>query len=234
MRRAMDRESISDYEARWRSDLLFALLIGLPFTVLVPSVARAVGAAAIVVVLVLSFRELLRIDRTAFASIAIPSATAVALGFALPRGLALGLDVAVAAFLCLFAFARGSFVPWWWRVILRRPNAAFAIQLGAELRSVSDSARPALLKGDWGDRSRASIQRQLDGVRALEPPTTDWSDLRDAYVDQWEATLGLALRSAIAPEWDALAANERGLQARFDELADRPSADRSSSDITGR
>ncbi len=225
MPRPSDRDlrSVSDYGSQWRSSLLLVLLLGLPSAVFVPTVAQALGAAALGVVLVLSFHELLRIDRPAFASIAIPSAAIVVLGFALPWRLALGLDEAVAAFLCMFAFARGSFVPWWWRVIIRRPNGAFAIKLSRELRSVSDLANPAPLKGDWNDRSLASIERQLDRVRALEPPTTDWAELRDAYLDQWGATLAFALRSASAPDWEAEAekAHTRGLQARFDELAGR-------------
>jgi hypothetical protein len=224
MSKPSERElgSVSD-ASRWRSILLLALLLGLPFAVFVPTVARALGAAGLGVVLVLSFHELLRIDRTAFASIAIPSAAIVLLGFALPWRLALGLDEVVATFLCLFAFAPGSFVPWWWRVILRRPNWAFAIKLSNELRSVSEFANPALMNGDWNDRSIASIERQLDRIRALEPPTTDWTELRDAYLDQWDATLALARRSASAPDWDAEAekARTRGLQARFDELAGR-------------
>lgn len=138
----MRHGSVSDYGSPWRSTLILVLVLGLPFAVFVPTVAWAAGALALDVVLVLSFRELLRVDRTAFASIAIPSAAVALLGFVLPWRVALGLDEAVAVFFCLFAFARGSFVPWWWRVVLRRPEGAFAIKLADELHDISDSPSP--------------------------------------------------------------------------------------------
>lgn len=217
----MRHGSVSDYGSSWRSTLTLALVIGLPFAVFVPSVARAAGALALGVVLVLSFHELLRIDRTAFASIAIPSAAVVLLGLVLPWRIALGLDEGVAVFFSLFPFARGSFVPWWWRVVLRRPEGAFAIKLADGLHDISAFAKPALLKGD--DRSIASIDRHLDRVRTLDPPTNEWSALRDAYVNQWETTLALVRRSASEHDWEAEAEKARrtDLQARFDELAAR-------------
>jgi hypothetical protein len=111
-----------------------ALIVGLPFATLAPRIAPLVGAIGPFAVLAVSFHELARIDRTAYLSIAIPVGAVALLGLAIPWRLALGLDEAAALFLGLFAFARGSFVPWWWRVVLRRPNVAFALRLGSQIR----------------------------------------------------------------------------------------------------
>jgi hypothetical protein len=164
---------------------------------------------------------LVRIDRPAFVSIAIPVAVIALLGLAIPRRLALALDEAAAIFLGLFAFARGSFVPWWWRVVLRRPKVGFALSLGSQIREVNRLSAQVATGADPTGKAFASLEQQIVVLRKLPSPDADWTELRDAYADEFEAILALAWRSAGAQEYRDEEVRAQALRARFDELVAR-------------
>jgi hypothetical protein len=172
-------------------------------------------------VLVVSFNELARIDRPAYLSIAIPVVAVALLGLALPSRLAVGLDEAAAIFLGLFAFARGSFVPWWWRVVLQRPKVAFALKLASQLRLVNGLSTEVLTGKDKTGKARASIEEQIGRLRTLPAPDADWTQLRNDYADECEAILELGWRSASAQEFRDETVHAQALRARFDELVAR-------------
>lgn len=211
-------EKPGESPSTWTAYLVVALFVGLPFATLVPSAARFIGAVAVCVVLVVSFREQARIDRSGFASVAIPTVVLVLLGFGLPWRVALGLDWAAAFLFVLFAFAGGSFVPWWYRIILRRRNVAFALKLSAELREVTRLATRVMSGADLSMRAIVSLERQVARVRGLDAPTAQWSELRDAYVDEWDVIMALAHRSANLQEYEAETVRASALRARFAEL----------------
>ena len=139
----------------------------------------------------------------------------------MPWRLALALDEVAAVFLGLFAFARGSFVPWWWRVVLRRPNGAFAPRLGAQIREVNRLSLQLATGQDTDGKSLASLEQQIAELRKLPSPDGDWTELRDAYADEFEAILALAWRSAKAQEYRDETVRAQALRARFDELVAR-------------
>jgi hypothetical protein len=201
--------------------LIVALVVGLPFATLAPQAAPLIGAIGVFVVLAVSFRELARIDRAAFLSIAIPAGTVALLGLAMLWRVALGLDEGVAVFFALLAFARGSFVSWWWRVVLRRPTIAFAIKLSSELREVTRLSTSVLTRADTSDLALASLMREIIRLRSLRAPDADWGQLRDAYADQWDAIVRLAQRSPRAVDYQYEAVSTKALGARFDELVAR-------------
>jgi hypothetical protein len=208
-------------ESPVRTGLLVALIVGLPFAVFLPRIAPLVAAIGLVAVLAVSFNELARIDRTAFLSIAIPVGVVALLGLALPWRLAIALDEAAAIFLGLFAFARDSFVPWWWRVVLRRPRVAFALKLASQIRLVNRLSTEVLTGKDKTGQARASIEEQIGRLRSIPAPDADWTQLRNDYTDELEAILELGWRSASAQEYRDEAVNARALRARFDELVAR-------------
>lgn len=204
-----------------RTGLLVVVIAGLPFALLFPRVAPLVGAIALMAVLVVSFNELARIDRPAYLSIAIPVVAVALLGLALPSRLAVGLDEAAAIFLGLFAFARGSFVPWWWRVVLQRPKVAFALKLASQIRLVNQMSTEVLTGNSKGGRAAASLEEQIGRLRRLPAPDADWTQLRNDYADECEAILELGWRSASAQEFRDETVHARALRARFDELVAR-------------
>jgi hypothetical protein len=201
-----------------RSGLIVALIIGLPFAVLTPRIAPAVGAIGLVAALALSFNELARVDRTAFISIAIPVGAVALLGLALPSRLAVVLDEAAAIFLGLFAVAPGSFVPWWWRIALRRPKLAFALKLASQIGEVNRLTAEALIGKDRGGRALALVEEQIDRLRSLPAPDPDWAQLRNDYADECATIVELGWRSAVAQEHRDETAHAGALRARFDEL----------------
>jgi hypothetical protein len=208
----------ADPDSPVRTGLLVALIVGLPFAVFAPRIAPLVGAIGLIAVLVLIFNGMARVDRTAFVSIAIPVGAVALIGLALPWRLAVALDEAAAIFLGLFAFAPGSFVPWWWRVVLRRPKVAFALRLASQIREVSRLTTELLAGQHGGGRARASIEEQIDRLRSLPAPDPDWTQLRNDYADECEAILELGWRSAGAQEYLDETVHADALRARFDEL----------------
>ena len=210
-----------DSDSPVRAGLVVALIVGLPFAVLTPRIAPLVGAIGLVAVLAVSFNELARIDRTAFVSIAIPVVAVALLGLALPWRLAVGLDEGAAIFLGLFVFARGTFVPWWWRVVLRRPNVAFALKLASQIRLVNRLSTEGLTGKAKAGQARASFEEQIVRLRSLPAPDADWTQLRNDYADECEAILELGWRSASAQEYRDETVHAQALRARFDELVAR-------------
>lgn len=210
-----------DSDSLVRTGLLVALIVGLPFAVLTPRIAPFVGAIGLIAVLAVSVNEMARIDQTAYLSIAIPLVAVALLGLALPFRLALGFDEGAAIFLGLFVFARGSFVPWWWRVVLRRPKVAFALKLAGQLRLVNRLSTEVLTGQDKAGRARASIEEQIGRLRSLPAPDADWTQLRNDYADECEAILELGWRSASAQEYRDETVHAQALRTRFDELVTR-------------
>ncbi len=200
---------------------LVALVIGLPLVVFVGQVAPLIGAVGLLAVLTLSFHDLARIDRRAFVSIAIPVAAVALLGFALPWRLALAVDEAAALFLALFAFARGSFVPWWWRTILRRPKVAFALALTAQIDELTWLSRRVLTGADASEKSLVALEEQMVRLRSLPSPDADWAELRDAYAAEFVSMLELGQRAAGADEYRDMVPHAEALRARFDDLVAR-------------
>jgi hypothetical protein len=210
-----------DSDSLVRAGLLVALIVGLPFAVLTPRIAPLVGAIGLIAVLALTFNELARGDRTAFLSIAIPVGAVALLGLALPWRLAVALDEAAAIFLGLFAFARGSFVPWWWRVVLRRPKVAFALRLASQIQEVNRLSAEVLTEKHRGGRALPLVQEQIGRLRSLPAPDADWTQLRNDYADECLAILELGWRSAGAQEYRDEIVDAGALRARFDELIAR-------------
>jgi hypothetical protein len=204
-----------------RTGLIVALTIGLPFAVLVPGIAPLVGAIGLIAVLALSFIEVARVDRTAFISIAIPVGAVALLGLALPSRLAVALDEAAAIFLGLFAFAPGSFVPWWWQVVLRRPKGAFALKLASRIGEVNRLTAEGLGLKDRGGRALALVEEQINRLRGLPAPDPDYAQLRNDYADECVRIVELGWRSAAAQEYRDQTAHAGALRARFDELLAR-------------
>lgn len=204
-----------------RTGLLVVVIVGLPFALRLPRFAPLIGALALIVVLVVSFNELARIDRPAYLSIATPVVAVALLGLVLPPRLAIGLDEAAAIFLGMFAFARGSFVPWWWRFVLQRPKVAFGLRLANQLRLVNGLSTEVLTGKDKTGKARTRIEGQISRLRTLPAPDADWTQLRNDYADECEAILELGWRSASAQEFRDEAVHAQALRARFDELVAR-------------
>lgn len=207
-----------DADSLVRAGVVVVLIVGLPFAVLTPRMAPFIGALGLVAVLALSFNEMARVDRIAFLSIAIPVGAVALLGLALPSRLAVGLDEAAAIFLGLFAFAPGSFVPWWWRIVLRRPKRAFALKWAGQIGEVNRLNAEALTGKRRGERSLDLAEEEIDRLRGLPAPDAEWAQLRDDYADECETILELGWRSAGAQEYRDETLHAGALRARFDEL----------------
>jgi hypothetical protein len=197
--------------------LVGALIVGLPLAVFVPELARVIGATGVLAVLVVSFHELARVDRVAFASIAIPTAVAVAVGTVLPWRVALGLDWAVALFFGLFTFAQHSFVPWWWTVALRKPRLGFALALSAHIKEVN-RLQLEIFESPNDQWRYLSMEQELRRLRGLRAPTADWASLQSDYATELEDLLALGNRGATIEEYDAFKPRVLDLRSRFEKL----------------
>jgi hypothetical protein len=211
----------ADSWARVRTGVLVAVILGLPLAVLVPRIAPIVGTLALAVVLVVSFGELARIDRPAYVSVATPVVVVALAGLLLPWRLALVLDDSAAIFLGLFAFAGGSFVPWWWRVILHRPKVAFGIWLKAQI-DVGDRLVTDALFGSRDRRRHISrLDEHIARLRARPAPDAEWTAIRDDYADEFHTMLELGWRSASAAEYQAEVEHAKELRRRFEDFMAR-------------